>query len=81
MTIGDQADGWALNHVKYPRLKTDRSSPPSEYSQKIAEWLRLQERRELLRKAETNVVVSIRNYRAGGDRTSSISEGQQDVAQ
>jgi hypothetical protein len=73
MTIGDQADVFGAEPHEISAIETGKSSPPPHYSQKLINWLNLneQEQRDLLRKAEGNVVVLSRST-AGGDKTNAM---------
>jgi transcriptional regulator with XRE-family HTH domain len=73
MTIGDQADAFGAEPHEISSVETGRSPLPPQYSQKLADWLRLndQERMELLKKVESNVVAFRRNT-SSGDKTSAM---------
>jgi hypothetical protein len=73
LTIGDQADAFDSEPHEISAIETGKSAIPTLYSQKLINWLQLdeQEQRELLRKIESNVVAFPRNT-AGGDRTSAM---------
>jgi transcriptional regulator with XRE-family HTH domain len=73
MTIGDQADAFGAEPHEISAIETGKSPLPPQYSQKLVNWLRLneQEKRELLRRAESNV-VAFRRSTPGGDKTSAM---------
>jgi len=73
MTIGDQADALGSEPHEISAIETGRSPLPPRYSEKFVAWLQLneQEKRELLRKTESNV-VAFRHHTAGGDKTSAM---------
>jgi transcriptional regulator with XRE-family HTH domain len=73
MTIGDQADAFGAEPHEISAIETGRSPLSSQYSQKLVDWLRLndQEKMELLKKVENNVVAFPRNT-ASGDKTSAM---------
>lgn len=73
MTIGDQADALGAEPHEISAIETGKSPPPPHYSQRVSDWLGLneQEKRELLKKIESNV-VAFRHSTAGGERTTAM---------
>jgi hypothetical protein len=73
MTIGDQADVFGTEPHEISAIETGKSPAPLHYSQKLIDWLCLdeQEQRDLLRKAESNVVALPRST-AGGNKTNAM---------
>jgi hypothetical protein len=73
MTIGDQADALGAQPYEISEIETGKTPIPPRYSQKMIEWLRLndQEQRELLKRIDSNVVAFPRQ-KAGGDKTSAM---------
>jgi hypothetical protein len=73
MTIGDQADAFGAEPYEISAIETGKSPLPPQYSQKLVAWLRLndQERIELFKKVESNV-VAFRRVTASGDKTGAM---------
>jgi hypothetical protein len=73
MTIGDQADALGAEPHEISAIETGRKPLPPRYPQRLIECLHLneQERRELMRKVESNVVAFPRHV-TGGDKTSAM---------
>jgi transcriptional regulator with XRE-family HTH domain len=73
LTIGDQADALGTEPCEISAIETGKKPFPPLYSQKLGEWLRLndKESRELLKKIENNVVAFHRDV-PGGPRTSAM---------
>jgi transcriptional regulator with XRE-family HTH domain len=73
MTIGDQAEAFGTEPHQISAIETGSLPPPPHYSQKLIEWLGLdeQEQRELVRKIDSNVVAFPRQT-PGGDKTSAM---------
>ena len=69
-TIGDQADAFGCQPYEISEIETGKLPVPPDYSRKLVSWLHLneQERRELLKKIETNVIAFPR-HTPGGDKT------------
>jgi len=73
MTIGDQADAFGAEPHEISAIETGKLPIPPLYSQKLVQWLNLneQEQRELRRKTDNNVVTFPRHV-AAGDKTSAM---------
>jgi len=73
MTIGDQADAFGAEPHEISAIETGNSPAPPLYSQKLIDWLGLneQEQRDLIRKVESNVVALPRHI-GGGDKTNAM---------
>jgi hypothetical protein len=67
LTIGDQADALGAEPCDISALETGRSPIPADYCRRLADWLLLndQERAELLKKIESNVIAFPRIAPAG----------------
>ena len=59
-----------VSHMRFLKFETGKLPVPQDYSRKLVSWLHLneQERRELLKKIETNVIAFPR-HTPGGDKT------------
>jgi hypothetical protein len=73
MTIGDQADALGCDPHEISGIETGKCPLPPHYSQKFTDWLNLEERerRELLKRVESNVVAFPR-HATGGDKTGAM---------
>jgi transcriptional regulator with XRE-family HTH domain len=74
MTLGDQAEALGCEPSEISSIEMGVSPLPANYSQRLVDWLNLNEseQRDLLKKVETNVVAFPRRTSTGGDKTSSM---------
>jgi len=73
MTIGDQAEALGAEPHEISAIETGKLPLPTQYSQKLSDWLQLNEheRIELLRRVEGNV-LPFRRHIVGGEKTNAM---------